>query len=467
MVYRSLQDLIDEDVDIIHHLRSSKSGMSIYPVVAAEFSNWRDEQRSWQQSVSLFDQSHHMHEITVEGPDAFEFLEGLAVNSFKNFGIDRAKQFVAVNPEGYLIGDMIAFREKEDQFVLVGRPPVANWIEFNMAISGKSVRIRREAASPQRPDGKAVTRTYYRFQIQGPQANQVIERINGGPIPEIKFFNVGEIRVGTKTVRALRHGMAGAPGLEIWGPYDDKPYIREVILQAGRDLGLDLRQVGGRAYPTNTLESGWISSPLAAVYTGEGIMRKYREWLPATSMEASGGLGGSFDSDDIRDFYLTPYELGYGGIINFDHEFIGREALMAMKDKPQRKKVTFEWNADDVLKVIASAFRPGEENYKWIDFPRMAYGSVLMDKVLKNGNIVGASLFAGYSFNERCMLSLGVVDQEIQTGDVLTLVWGDADGGVGLASTERHKQTEIRVRVSPTPYARQAREDYASGWRTA
>jgi len=40
-----------------------------------------------------------------------------------------------------------------------------------------------------------------------------------------------------------------------------------VILEAGKDFGLTA--VGSRAYASNTLESGWIPSPLPAVYTGE------------------------------------------------------------------------------------------------------------------------------------------------------------------------------------------------------
>jgi vanillate/3-O-methylgallate O-demethylase len=105
------------------------------------------------------------------------------------------------------------------------------------------------------------------------------------------------MNIAGREVRTLRHGMAGAPGLEIWGPYEEREEIREAIVEAGKDFGLV--QVGSRAYPTNTLESGWIPSPLPAVYTGEK-MKAYREWLPATAYEGSGSLAGSFDSDNIE-----------------------------------------------------------------------------------------------------------------------------------------------------------------------
>jgi vanillate/3-O-methylgallate O-demethylase len=43
-------------------LRNSRAGMYVYPVVAPEFQNWRNEQVAWRQSAVLFDQSHHMDE---------------------------------------------------------------------------------------------------------------------------------------------------------------------------------------------------------------------------------------------------------------------------------------------------------------------------------------------------------------------------------------------------------------------
>ena len=137
-----------------------------------------------------------------------------------------------------------------------------------------------------------------------------------------------------------------------------------------------------------------------------------------------------------------------------------------MKDRESnRKKVTFEWNREDVLKVIASGFEQGTP-YKWIDFPQPNYASSSADMLIDEaGQMRGMSMFNGYSWNERCMLSLGVVDRSIEVGDVLTLKWGEPET-TGKTSTEPHKQADIRVRVSPTPYAQQARESYADSWRT-
>jgi len=446
-------------------LRNSKIGMYVYPVVAPEFTNWRDEQGAWRDHAVLFDQSHHMDELIVEGPDAEEFLSYVGINGFANFDLSRAKHFVPVTPAGHVIGDMIIFRERTDKFILVGRAPTANWVRFQAARGEWKVRLFHDPRSNSRPDGERVLRTHYRFQIQGPDAPAIFERINGGPVPDIKFFHVNEINIGSKKVQALRHGMAGAPGLEIWGPYADKHYIQSTILQAARDIGVNLVQVGSRAYSTNTLESGWIPSPLPGIYTGDGMMAEYRDWLGADSYEAAGSIGGSYVSDDISDYYVNPFELGYGFYIGWKKDdFIGKDALMKMKDGPNRKKVTFEWNKEDVLKIIASGLEQGTP-FKWIDFPQPNYASSSADMVMQGDKMMGMSMFNGYSWNERCFLSLGVVDQSVEVGDVLTMKWGEPEQ-TGKTSTETHKQTEIRVRVSDTPYAKDARENYADSWRT-
>jgi vanillate/3-O-methylgallate O-demethylase len=462
----SLNDVMSRHRTPVEMLRNSKTGMYVYPVVAPEFANWRVEQEAWRKSAVLFDQSHHMDEVIVEGPQAEAFLAHHGINAFSNFDLNRAKHFVPVTPAGHVIGDHIIFREREDKFILVGRAPTSNWLMFCAAWGKWNVRLKYDPRSPSRPEGERVLRTHYRYQIQGPDAPRIFEKMNGGPIPEIKFFHVDRINVGSKTVQALRHGMSGAPGLEIWGPYEDKPYIHATILQAARDAGVNLVQCGSRAYSTNTLESGWIPSPLPGIYTGEGMLKDYRDWLGSDMYEAAGAIGGSFVSDDIEDYYVNPFELGYGFYIGWKKDdFVGKEALARLKDAPtNRKKVTFEWNPEDVIKVIASAFHD-EIPYKWIDFPQPNYASSSADMVMHDGRMVGMSMFNGYSYNERRVLSLGVVNQDIREGDVLTLRWGEPEP-TGKTSTERHRQAEIRVRVAPTPYAREARENYADSWRT-
>ena len=118
-----------------------------------------------------------------------------------------------------------------------------NWLQFQAETGNFKVDTIRDDRSPSAPRGKAVTRRHYRFQIQGPNAWKVIEKLNGGPVAqEIKFFNWSHINLGGQKVKALRHGMAGAPGLEIWGPYADYEKVFNTIMEAGREFGIDRRR---------------------------------------------------------------------------------------------------------------------------------------------------------------------------------------------------------------------------------
>jgi vanillate/3-O-methylgallate O-demethylase len=455
----SLEDRLRSAPSPVELARNSQIGPYVYPTVPSEFSNWRDEQRAWRETCALFDQSHHMTDLSIEGPDAIRLLSALGVNSFATFEVGKAKQFVACNPDGYVIGDGILFFLDEHRLRLVGRPSAHNWVQYHAETHGYDVELKRDERTAVNPTGR---RELYRYQLQGPTAPQVLDKATDGPVPEVKFFNLGEVAIAGRKVRVLHHGMSGAPGHELFGPWEEGEEVRAAILEAGEEFGL--RQVGARVYATNTLESGWIPSPLPAVFTGQE-MQGYRRWLPAEGYEATGSLGGSFYSDDIEDYYLTPHDLGYWPFVKFDHDFIGREALEQIADQPRRKKVTLAWNGDDVARAIGTMFEKGEA-VKYIDLPLSNYATWPYDKVFHDGEVVGLSTFSGYSYNERAQLSLAMVDVDIEIGTEVTLVWGEENGGSAKPVVERHVQAELRAVVSPCPYSEVARTSYGEGRRS-
>ncbi len=463
MVYKSLEEKIQSIGNPVDMLRNSQAGPNVYPGVPAEFTNWRDEQQAWQKSCVLFDQSYHMADLAVEGPEALKLLSHLGFNSFAGFKVDKAKQFVPCSHDGYIIGDVILFYLGENQFNLVGRAPTLNWVQFHAETGGFDVGVELDRRTADRTDNR---RKSYRFQVQGPNAMMTIEKALGASPPDLKFFNITGVEIAGKQVRALRHGMAGQPGFEFFGPWEDGEVIKETLVRAGEEF--DMRQVGGRAYSSNTLESGWIPSPLPAVYSGEK-MKSYREWLPATGYEGSASLGGSLYSNNIEDYYFSPWDLGYGSFVKFDHDFIGREAMEEMQRGPARKKVTLALNNADVLAAIGSQLEKGDRA-KFMEFPSAVYCMHPFDKVTVNGETVGVSTWIGYSSNERKMLTLAVMDEEYaKPGTEVTFVWGEEDGGSSKPTVELHAQTEIRAIVSPVPYAEVAQKSYTDtdSWRSS
>ena len=462
MSHRSLEDLLGTVESPVQLLRNSQTGANVFPGVPPEFTNWRDEQRAWQNTCVLFNQSFHMNDLAVEGPDAQKLLTHLGVNSFDGFVGDRAKHFVPCTPYGYVIGDVILFPLDENRFNLVGRAPALNWITYHAETGGYDVRVDLDLRTALRSDGR---RRSYRFQLQGPNAMAVIEKALGGSPPELRFFHLTSITLAGKTVGALRHGMVGQPGWELFGPWEDEQAVREALVAAGEEFGL--RQSGGRAYSSNTIESGWIPSPLPAVYSGDEL-KAYREWLPAAGYEGSASVGGSFDSPEIEDYYFTPWDLGYGGYVKFDHDFVGRDALEQMAGGDHRVKVTLALDDDDVTRTIASMFQK-TDRAKFMDWPSAVYSMHQFDKVTVGGETVGLSTWIGYSSNEGKMLTLAVLDAaHAEPGEEVTLVWGEEDGGTTKPTVERHVQTEIGAVVSPVPYVETVRKSYApGGWRAA
>jgi syringate O-demethylase len=287
---------------------------------------------------------------------------------------------------------------------------------------------------------------------------KLMQKVVDGPVPDLKFFTMANLTIGGKKVAALRHGMAGQPGFEIFGPWNEAEFIKEAFVKAGEEFGL--RLVGGRAYSSNTLESGWIPSPLPAIYTSPE-MKAYREWLPADCWEGTASLGGSFYSENIEDYYLTPWDLGYGSMVKFDHDFVGRAALEKIAQNPKRTKVTLALNSEDVLKAMGTMFQK-ENRAKFFEFPSAVYATWPYDKVVdKHGKTVGISTWIGYSSNEGRMLTLAILDNDFaEPGNQVTLIWGEQPGTGSKPNVEPHVQVEIGAVVSPVPYSEVAREHY-------
>jgi vanillate/3-O-methylgallate O-demethylase len=267
---------------------------------------------------------------------------------------------------------------------------------------------------------------------------------------------MSEIGIAGHRVRALRHGFAGAPGLELWGPVSEGPAVRAAIMEAGEEFGL--RAIGARAYGTVAMESGWLPSPLPAIYSREK-MKPYREWLKPTAFEASASLGGSFDAQNIEAYYLTPWDIDYGRLVKFDHDFIGRTALEKLAGQPHRKKVTLVWEPADVISAFSTLFQ--EQRVKYLDMPGSQYTTHPYDAIHQDGQLVGISTYAVYTSNGRRWISLAIVNEaQAKPGTQVSVLWGEKNGGTAKSTVERHVQLEIRATVAPSPYSAEARESY-------
>jgi vanillate/3-O-methylgallate O-demethylase len=441
---KSLDERIERAGGPVQMLRNAPVGAYPFPI-RAEFTNWRDEQRAWRTTATLMDSSYHMTDFYFKGPDVQRLLSDTGLNSFANFAPDRAKQFVACNHEGYVIADCILMPEAEDEVSLIGRAATPHWVAYQAEKGGYDVEVTRDYQSSMNQN----LRRLFRFQVQGPLSLKVLGKAAGQPLAGIKSFRIGSFDIAGVRVRALNHSMSRETGYELTGPFGEGAAVKRAIVEAGREFGL--REVGARAYPSMGIESGWIPSPMPAIFSGEG-MREYRDWLGPDAWEAAASLGGSFYSDRIEDYYFTPWNLGLDRVMKFDHDFIGRPALERLAELPKRRKVWLRWNDDDTAQLLVRSLWGGEERTKYPDQPVSNYSTLSFDKVLIDDELVGISANSGYSVNVGGWSSLAVIDEDrIQDGAQVTLVWGEEGGGSAKPTVERHVQAEVRATISTSP----------------
>ncbi|MFD1685027.1 hypothetical protein [Halobellus litoreus] len=414
-----------------------------FPVVPNEQTNWLDEQRAVTETVSLANLSHHMTSLRVTGPDARDLLRDLSVNSFENFEVGRAKQLVMCNPNGHIIGDGPMLRVDDEEYYSAGMLS-ANWVRYNLETGDYDATVETEP----RTSAHEGDPEKFVFQVQGPNARDVLEQVTDADLDSIPFYHFEEIDLAGVDTLAVGHGMSTEFGFEFIGPYEHADEVREAIVEAGQDYGLE--QLGSKAYHTLSVKLGWVPPGVPPIYNVEE-MSDYREWLDADSREATYSIDGSFVSDDISEYYMDPIELGYEKLISFDHDYVGREALEEKVEDPDRTLVSLAWDEEDVIDVYASLFRDGETK-KFMDLPRIAWGRANYDEVLHGDELIGLSHSRSYEYDAGTIISLCSIDVEhSEPGTEVTLVWGEEDSP--NPKVERHEQTEIRATVGEVPYS--------------
>jgi glycine cleavage system aminomethyltransferase T len=441
MATPSLQDGIDKAGSPVKLLWKPNAAPWTPEVVEREYAGWRQEQTAWHESVALLNLSHHMFDMFIEGPDATRLLSDVGANNFENFAVGQAKQYIPVTADGNIVTDGILARDGENSYTLSGIPAAQHWVQYHGEKGGYDVTFVTDPSSAFRKGGDP---KLFRFQIQGPLAGDLVERAFGGPLPPTKFFHSSPVTLDGMDFHALRHGMAGQAGYEFIGEWQHSEAVHEALLRAGEPFGLV--QVGALAYTTPSVESGWVPSPVPGIYSDPALL-DYRKHLPLFGIEGQRPLGGSFFSENIEDYYCSPYELGYGKAISFNHDFIGRDALQrAAKDAVLRKKVTLVLDPDDVREVL------GEDPGFVLSYSR--------NRVEADSGLVGMTCQSATLDPVGTILSLTLIDQEFAVpGTEVSVVWGEHPGH-GTDPDADLGFPRIRATVQPTPFNQHARTLY-------
>jgi vanillate/3-O-methylgallate O-demethylase len=355
-------------------------------------------------------------------------MSDFSVNDFSRFAVGQSKHVIHTNEAGKVIHEGILTKFADDDFVLHGRGGF--WMAYQLERGDYDASVERE--------------DWFIYQVSGPNAVKVLAKLDhSGGYLDTKYMWVSPITIAGHAIWALRQGMAGEIGFELQGPRKIGDEIYAAVLDAGTEFGI--RQMGARVAAINHLEACYptiATDYLPAIFEPgyQEYLRYFLASMPANSQPAY--IAGSFQGQQISDYYRSPVELGWGKVITAGHEFLGREAVLAEKASPRRVIRTLVWNADDIIDVYASLFRRGD-NYTYMEMPRDQWGYMWADRVEADGRLVGVTTSRGYSYYFRQMLSLCPIDvQYAEPGTEVTVAWGNPGA----------PEKRIRATVAPAPY---------------
>ncbi|SKA90470.1 Glycine cleavage system T protein (aminomethyltransferase) [Agreia bicolorata] len=400
--------------------------------VPAEYSTTRDEFLASRETASIGFVLNNSPVYDVTGPEAAAFLNSVAVN--KDFGpleTGASKHVVICNEQGYILADGVLLKLGENHFRTYWLAPV---LDFFLTKSTLDVT------------GTWVLDEYF-YQIDGPKSLEILEKVTGSDLHHLRFAQNATVSIAGAEAVVHRLGMSGALAYEVHGP-------STVAREAYRQLRAAVEEVGGR--PQGFWNYSLVNHTVAG-YPNQVIhfLPPYRDSGPelAAYMESvipfDIGVHGSA-SDDLSNAWVTPYDIGWGYLVNFDHEFPGKAALQAIASNRPRKVVTLEWNADDIGAAYSAQFRGADavvydrmSNDPVIAIADYAVGRMRIDYVLLNGEKIGLATGRTPAFVENRMISLAWLDVEhAAEGTEVTVLWGDID----------HPKIEIRATVAQFPY---------------
>lgn len=410
-------------------------GMSI----PYEYSGVKDEIQGYRTSAWIGTTLMMSPIYDVIGPDAVKFLHSICVNDFSNLGMNGLRHAIICNDKGQIMTDGVVIRIGEDRYRTYWLNPP---IDYYLKTSGMDVR------------GEDMTGQEYFIQISGENSLEILEDAFEADLHDIKFARHRKEIMDGREVEVIRLGMSGNLAYEIHGPISEFDYVYRKVWESGQKFGA--KKLGIHAYNEfNHTEAGFpnihLHYPLPWFESDEGLTKYLYENPALGSMNINRKLVGSV-GEDLETRFVTPYDVGWGFLVKFNHEFRGRDALEQIAENPDKTVTTLEWNAEDIGEVFATMFRPGEvpcdDISKQSDLPlgeNSFYGhcSYRADRVLYNGEDIGITSGRIISYTYNSMISLAFIKQEYAIeGTEVTIIWG----------TPGTPQKEIRAKVSKYPY---------------
>ena len=404
-----------------------------------EYSGARDEYLACRRSAWLGGALNCSPVYDVWGSDAASVLTYTFVNrDFSLMQPGQSKHGIICNENGNMMADGVIMYRGDNLWRSYWLAPVLQYFVEKAEKEGKDIH-------------GAWREDEYFFQIDGPKSLEILEEATQTDLHDIKFGKHKDVKICGTDMIVHRLGMSGGLAYEVHGAEADKEIaytkLREVVEK------YDGRAMGFRNYVIlNHTPGGYPNQFQHFLYD---FRRDDPEFVAFTQKNCfpQFGIGSAIMNQEM--YYATPYDIGWGGMVNMKHEFRGKEALVAAKQK-HRIAVTLEWDPDDVCDVIKTNFSgKGSANYAPLELYHDAYNGAFPipcsgHYVKKDGQIIGITTGRCYAFYEKRMLSLAFIDEAFAAeGTELVVVYGEPN----------YDTVEIRAKVAPFPYYQETRNE--------
>ena len=279
-------------------------------------------------------------QVEITGPDASEFIQLLTPRDLSNLSVGQCKYVLITNNEGGLLNDPVLLRLAENHYWLsLGDSDILLWAQGVAINSGLNVTIKEPDVSP--------------LQLQGPKSIDIMKVLFGDQIINMKYYWLIETELNSIPLVVSRTGWSSELGYEIYlrdGSRGNE--LWELIMEAGKKFNLQ----PGHTSSIRRIEGGMLS----------------------------------YHAD--ADINTNPFELGLDRLVNLDNDnkFIGKEALIKIKEKGIKRKQVGMIIDSDPLKGPNTTFWP----------------------ILKNNSNIGKVTSAVYSPRLKENIALGMVSIE-------------------------------------------------------
>jgi aminomethyltransferase len=251
-----------------------------------EYSGIIEEHKAVRASAGLFDISH-MNKLKVKGTGAFDFLQNISTNDISILPLNSMKYSVVCRDDGTIVDDIVIIRREDHYFLVTNtsrKEHLVNWLVNH---------------TPEEVEIEDITCDTAALALQGPGSNKILSTI-ADMLDKIKFWSGADRKVAGIDTYITRSGYTGEDGFEIYSRSEDAKPLWQSIMEAG---GKEIKPAGLGARDTLRLEMGYILS---------GI--------------------------DITD-ENNPLEAGLEWAVKWKKNFIGKKALLNIRDKGVSKRL--------------------------------------------------------------------------------------------------------------------------------